>query len=73
MTTMSQSSFVFDKHVKPIAVIVPYDEWLEGQRLGAHPESGVDQPFVAGNLKHTLSWPDDPVDFQRLARAEQGT
>lgn len=63
-------SIVNDKDMKPVAVQIPYEEWLQ---ILAALEPAVTEPAHGGDLSRfvgSLHFEGDPVEWQRRIRGE---
>ena len=61
-----QRSIIYDDKGRPIGVVLPYEEWVEGQKKSISSKRMV----RASDLKGKLGWEVDPVEFQRQVREE---
>jgi len=60
---------VTDEHLRPIAVQIPYNEWLEiERRLNGNQSSRP--PTDLSRHAGKLDWPLDGLDYQQQIRSE---
>ena len=66
-------SVIYDDQGRPVGVVVPYDEWLKGQKKppAMASKEPIKRTLRAGELKRKLDWPVDPVEFQRQVRSDK--
>ncbi len=65
-----RESILYDDDGNPIGVVVPYERWLRAKAAAKSGRTKAKRTFRAAELKGKLSWPADPVEFQRQVRQE---